>query len=86
MQVRHVQNFPGAGIQVDGVEFRTVFSSRVQTANQLANPGTVQISYIPKIQKNPATAILEQIHQQSVNGFAFDQCETATNIDNRHIA
>jgi hypothetical protein len=59
VQVRHMQDFAGARIQIHGVQLGVVFTGRVESANQLANPGAIEIRDIAKIQQNPAVTVLE---------------------------
>ena len=59
VQVGHVQDFAGAGIQVNRVQFGVTLASGIESTHQLANAGAVQVGHIAKIQKNAAASIFE---------------------------
>jgi hypothetical protein len=68
------------------VQFGVTLASGIESTHQLANAGAVQVGHIAKIQKNAAAAIFEQVGQQFVNGFAFDQGKATPYIHNRYIS
>jgi hypothetical protein len=68
------------------VQLGVIFPRAIQPPNELADARAIQIRDVAKIEQNAPPAVLEQIDQQGMNGFAFDHREATADIHDRYIS
>lgn len=80
VQIRHAQDFARARTEIHSQQFSTIFPCGEKTADQLPDAGAVEVRNIAKIQEHAATPFLEQVRQQFVDGFSFNEREPPSYI------
>jgi hypothetical protein len=85
VEIRHPQDFARAGTQIHGPQFGAIFPRGVEPAYQLADAGAIEVRDVVKIQEHTPASFLEQILQQIVDRFAFNQGKAPSNIHYRNF-
>lgn len=85
MEVRETQDFLCAGTKIHSSQLRLVLASREETADQLPDPGAVEIGNVPKIQQHALFAVLKKVHQKIVHRFALNKRKPAADVNDRYF-
>jgi hypothetical protein len=86
VKVGKSQDFLSTSAQINGPQVSIIFPRREHGPNQLPNAGAIEIRHVAKIQQDALPPISKQIPKKFVDRFAFDQCKSSADVDDRYVS